>query len=52
MKEIIDTVSVNFMTPQELNELSDKVIKLLFESDQRKAENENIIKDEDCDEDE
>ena len=40
------------MTPQELNELSDKVFKLLLDSDQRKAENENIAKEEDCDEDE
>ena len=40
------------MTPQELNELSDKVFKLLLESDTRKAENENIAKEEDCDDDE
>jgi hypothetical protein len=33
MKDIIDTVKVHFMTPQELNELSDKVFKLLLESD-------------------
>jgi hypothetical protein len=52
LKGIINTVDIPFMVSQELNELSDKVFKLLLESDQRKAENENIAKEEDCDDDE
>lgn len=40
------------MTAQEVNELSEKVFKLLLESDQRKAENENLAKEDDVDEDE
>lgn len=41
-----------FMTAQEVDELSDKVFKLLLESDQRRAENENLAKEDDVDEDE
>jgi sorbitol-specific phosphotransferase system component IIBC len=40
------------MNASEVNELSDKVFKLLLESDQRKAENEKLQKEEDVDEDE
>lgn len=40
------------MTAQEVNELSEKVFKLLLESDQRKADNEKLSKEEDVDEDE
>jgi len=40
------------MTTEEVTELSDKVFKLLLESDRRKADNENLAKDEDVDEDE
>lgn len=40
------------MTTEEVTELSDKVFKLLLESDKRKAENENLAKEEDVDEDE
>lgn len=40
------------MTTEEVTELSDKIFKLLLESDKRKAENENLVKDEDIDEDE
>ncbi|CAK67710.1 unnamed protein product (macronuclear) [Paramecium tetraurelia] len=52
IKEIIEQVSQPFMTTEEVTELSDKVFKLLLESDKRKAENENMAKDEDVDEDE
>lgn len=52
LKEIVDTVTLPFMTAQEVNELSDQVFKLLLESDQRKAENEKIKKDEEIDDDE
>ena len=40
------------MTTDEVTELSDKVFKLLLESDKRKAENESLAKDDDVDEDE
>jgi len=40
------------MTTEEVTELSDKVFKLLLESDKRRAENENLAKEEDVDEDE
>lgn len=40
------------MSTEEVTELSDKVFKLLLESDKRKAENENLAKDDDVDEDE
>ncbi|CAD8070471.1 unnamed protein product [Paramecium primaurelia] len=52
IKEIIELVSQPFMTTEEVTELSDKVFKLLLESDRRKADNENLAKDEDVDEDE
>ncbi|CAD8079878.1 unnamed protein product [Paramecium primaurelia] len=52
IKEIIDIVSQPFMTTEEVTELSDKVFKLLLESDKRRAENENLAKEEDVDEDE
>lgn len=40
------------MNADEVNELSDKVFKLLLESDRRKAEKEKLQKEEDIDEDE
>lgn len=40
------------MTTEEVTELSDKVFKLLLESDKRKADNDNLVKDDDVDEDE
>ncbi|CAD8128052.1 unnamed protein product [Paramecium sonneborni] len=52
IKDIIDIVSQPFMTTEEVTELSDKVFKLLLESDKRKAENENLAQEEDVDEDE
>ncbi|CAD8204866.1 unnamed protein product [Paramecium octaurelia] len=52
IKEIIDIVGQPFMTTEEVTQLSDKVFKLLLESDKRKAENEKMSKEEDVDEDE
>lgn len=40
------------MTAEELSGLSERVFKLLLESDQRKAENEKLAKEEEVDEDE
>jgi len=48
----MNIVDTNFLTAQELNELSEKVLKLLMESDKRKTENEEISKEEEYDEDE
>lgn len=52
LKDIIEIVEQPFMQTSEVNELSEKVFKLLLESDARKAENEKLAKEEDCDEDE
>ncbi|CAK69294.1 unnamed protein product (macronuclear) [Paramecium tetraurelia] len=52
IKQIIDIVSSPFMTTEEVSELSDKLFKLLLESDKRRAQNENLAKEEDVDEDE
>ena len=37
-------VDTHFLLPQELNELSEKVLKLLMDSDKRKSENEEMAK--------
>ena len=52
MKQIFDIIGVDFMTANEINDLSEKVFKLLLDSDKRKTENENIVNEEECDEDE
>lgn len=51
MKDCIDSVG-KFMSQTELDQLSEKVIKFLLDSDKRIAENKQWSKDEDVDEDE
>ncbi|EGR31191.1 hypothetical protein IMG5_116170 [Ichthyophthirius multifiliis] len=51
MKECIESCG-KFMTQQEIQSLSDKVIKLLLDSDKRKAENEKWKNEEDVEDEE
>ena len=52
LKDIVNLVDAVFLSPENLNELSEKVVKLLMDSDKRKAQNEDIAKEEEIDEDE
>lgn len=51
MKDCIDEVGT-FLTSEEINDLSEKVIKLLMESDKRKGDNETCKKEDDVEEEE
>lgn len=52
MKECLDEVGVKFLTNEEINEISQNLIKLLMESDKRKLENEKYKAEEEVDEEE
>jgi hypothetical protein len=52
MRECIEEINNKFLTPEELNEISQNLIKLLVESDKRKLENEKYKSEGDVDEEE
>ena len=52
MKDCLDEVGGKFLSSEEINEISQNLIKLLMESDKRKLENEKYKSEEDVDEEE
>jgi len=52
MKDCLNEVGVKFLANEEINEISQNLIKLLMESDKRKLENEKYKTEEEVDEEE
>jgi len=52
MRDVVEEVGVKFMSAGEINEINEKIIKLLMDSDSRKNENEKFKQEEDIEKEE